>query len=288
MCVAVKHGLLFVSDPDSKQLHAYSLVDGSLTRTFGEKRTERHQSHFTANGLCLSPDGNCVLVADFFNDCVQEVRIVDGAWVRSVGKSTIQKPQYVDCNADVIVVSEWYRERISVLSWADGRLRLCIGNYGHGPGQAHRSCMWFGVRLLANGSEVAIADYNNDRICVYTLLGEFIAAVGGAGHGWDHPHDVLERVSDGSFVVAHSFMNSVVHVRRDGGHVGEFGTYGEGDGQLWRPVTVAALPSDGYLVLEVGNRRVQQFQSLHARVAWMHACARTNTNSCRRVRPKCM
>ncbi len=56
-----------------------------------------------------------MLVAEANNNRVQQVRIVDGSWVRFVGEGVLAGPQYVDCNADVIAVSEECH-RINVLS----------------------------------------------------------------------------------------------------------------------------------------------------------------------------
>jgi hypothetical protein len=165
MCVAVQHGLFAVSDSEADQLHMYSLVDGTLVRSVGSKGNGKGQFSFYLGGLCVSPDGDSVLVAeDMYNRRVQEVRIMDGSWVRFIGIGVLKKPEYVDCNADVIAVSESSNHRISVLSWMDGSVRARFGSFGSGPGQLFSPR---GVRLLADGSGVVVVDMNNHRLCVH-------------------------------------------------------------------------------------------------------------------------
>jgi hypothetical protein len=269
ICVVVPHGLVVVSDHNANKLHMYSLINGTLIRSIGSKKDGKGQFRLGCGGLCVSPDGDSVLVAEYHNNCVQQVRIVDGSWVRFVGKGVLESPQYVDCNAAVIAVSEWYH-RISVLSWADGSVRAQFGSYGSGPGQLDRPC---GVRLLADGSGVVVADLDNHRLCVFTLSGEFVTAVGSEEQGLSKPSDVLECASDGSFIVANFHGDSFIKVSRNGVHFDVYCKQGSGDGEFNHPTALAALPNDGCLVVDSGNRRVQYLARLHARLAWMRACA---------------
>jgi hypothetical protein len=262
MCVAVPHGLFAVSDHIAKQLHMYSLIDGTLIRSIGSKGTGKGQFGFTFGGLCTSPDGDSVLVAEWGNDRVQEVRIVDGSWVRFVGEGVLKKPQYVDCNADVIAVSESSNDRISVLSWADGSVRAQFS-----------SCLMNdprGLRLFADGSGVVVVDMSNHRLCVFALSGEFVAVVG-SDQGLCHPHDVLECASDGSFIVA-NWRYSLVKSSQAGVTAGVYGQRGDGngDGEFDIITALAALPNDGCLV--VHYMRVQHLTNLQTRLAWMRAC----------------
>ena len=268
MCVAVPRGLIVVSDNACK-LYVYSLIHGTLTCSIGSKGSGKGQLNFHCGGLCVSPDGDSVLVADTYNDRVQEVRIMDGSWVRFAGVGVLRGPQYVDCNADVIVVSESSNDRISVLSWADGSLRARFGSYGSGPGRLRYPR---GIRLLADGSGAVVVDFWNDRLCVFTVSGEFVTAVGSIAQGLHYPRDVLERVSDASFIVANSGC-SLVRLSRDGVSVDVHGKHESGDGELYDVTALTALPNDGYVVINANHWRVQQLADLRARLAWMRACA---------------
>jgi hypothetical protein len=83
MCVSLKHGLIVISEHDGFRgfrLHMHSLLDGSLVRSIGRKGSGKGRFMFSCGGLCVSPDGDSVLVAERYNDRVQQVKIADGSW----------------------------------------------------------------------------------------------------------------------------------------------------------------------------------------------------------------
>jgi hypothetical protein len=268
ICVVVPHGLFVVSDHKAKQLHMYSLIDGTLTRSIGSKGSGKGQFHFYLGGLCVSPDGDSVLVAERHNHRVQEVRTVDGSWVRFVGMDVLKEPECVNCNADVIVVSAWACHRISVLSWADGSVRAHFGSEGSGPGHLRYPR---GARLLGDGSGVVVADYGNHRLCVFAVSGEFMAAMG-REQGLYCPVDVLECALDNSFIVA-NLGYRLVKLSRDGVNVDVYGDQGSGDVELDDVTALVALPNGGYLAIDDNNQRVRQLAHLQARLTWLRACA---------------
>jgi hypothetical protein len=271
ICVALKHGLIIVSDCKTKQLHMHLLADGSLVRSVGSEGCGKEQFNFGYGGLCVSLDGDSVLVAERDNHRVQEVRTVDGSWVRFVGEGVLVQPQCVDCDADVIVVSEVGLDRISVLSWADGSVRARFGSWGSGPGQLNSPA---GVRLLADGSGLVVADCTNHRLCLFTLSGEFVAAIGSREQGVQYTYDVLECASDGSFILANYLgpgSHNLIKVGRDGVKVGMFGQNG-GDGEFYQPTALAALPDGGFLVRGCNGVRCSIFRDQRHRLEWIGAC----------------
>jgi hypothetical protein len=268
MCVALKHGLVIVVVNNTMQLRMYALADWSLVRTIGGRGRGKGRFNFCRGGLCVSPDGDSVLVAERGNNRVQQVRIVDGSWVRFVGEGVLEKPQCVDCNADVIAVSEWI-DRISVFSWADGSVRARFGGYGGGPSQLKHPR---GVRLLADGSGLVVADYANHRLCVFTLSGEFVAAVGSREQGLCLPCDVLECVSDGSFVVANYGSDNLIKLRRDDIKVEADGKRGIGNGEFSNPTSLAALSGSAMLVRHCDGSRCSIFRDQRHRLEWIGVC----------------
>ena len=264
MCVALKYGLVIVSNYRNQQLDIHSLADGSLVCKIGSRGSGKGQFNFYLGGLCVSPDGDSLLVAEHHNNRVQQVRIVDGSWVRFVGEGVLNRPQFVDCNADVVVVSESWNHRISVFSWADGSVRAQFGSGGSGPGQLNYPR---GVRLLADGSGLVVADENNHRLCVFTLSGEFVTAVGSREQGLYYPYDVLECASDGSFIVANTYADNLIKFSRDGAKVGVYG-----DGEFGGPTALATLPDGGLVVRERCAERFQVFRGFELRKAWINVC----------------
>ena len=270
ICVAVKHGLIIVSDDRKKQLHMHSLADGSLVRSVGSEGNGKGQFNFYYGGLCVSPDGDSVLVAeDMYNRRVQEVRIMDGSWVRFVGIGVLKEPQYADCNADVIAVSESSNHCISVLSWTDGSVRARFGSLGSGPRQLDFPC---GIRLLADGSGVVVADYWNHRLCVFALSGEFVAAAGSREQGLCLARDVLEDASDGSFIVANWGRDNLIKLSRDGVKLGVFGKGGVSNGEFTVPTALAELPGGGVLIRPCHGARCSVLRNHCHRLLWIAAC----------------
>jgi hypothetical protein len=267
MCVSVKHGIVIVSG--GSKLHLYSLATGAplpvtvVTKGFFKDKTEtlpsigqhgsgRGQFSFNYGGLSVSPDGDNVLVAEYGNNRVQEVRISDGSWVRFYGEGVLDRPQFVDCNASVIAVSERC-PRVSLLSWRDGSALAQFGSFGSGPGQLECPC---GIRLLADGRGLVVADH---RLVVFSLAGELLTAIGGKEQGLNGPHDVLECTLDDSFIVASRGSHNLLKISRDGTMLGVYGHEGSGDGEFNCPSALAALPTGGFVVREFIGSRFQVF-----------------------------
>jgi hypothetical protein len=266
MCVAVKHGVFIIScSTHDKQLHMHSLADGSLVRSVGATGSGKGQFDFDWGGLCVSPDGDSVLVAESHNNRVQQVRIVDGSWVRFVGEGVLRRPQFTDCNTDVIVVSESMCNRVSVLSWADGSVQAQFGSGGSGPGQLN----WpRGIRLLADCSEVVVADCDNNRLCVFTLGGVFVEAVGSKKHGLHHPYVVLECALVG-VIVSNIYNGNLIKFCRDGA---KSWAYGKEGGEITGLSGLAGLPDGGMVVVDRHGARCSIIHDCFHRLQWIGAC----------------
>ncbi len=270
MCVALKHGLIIVSDHETKQLHMHSLADGSLLRSIGSRGRGKGQFNFWRGGMCVSADGDSVLVAESGNNRVQQVRIVDGAWVRFVGEGVLRRPEHVDCNADVIVVSESVFSCISVLSWADGSVRAQFGSWDSGQGQLD---IPRGVRLLVDGTGLVVADSWNDRLCVFATSGEFVAALGSEEERLCLPYDVLECALDGSFIVANYLSHNLMKVSRDGVKAEVVcKTGGDNSDRFSNPTALAALPCGAMLVRHDDGLRCSFIRDQRHRLEWIGAC----------------
>ena len=71
MCVSLKHRLVILSCAYDAQLQVRSLDDGSLVRRIGSKSngSGRGQFLFRSGGLCISPSGDTVLLAELLIEC---------------------------------------------------------------------------------------------------------------------------------------------------------------------------------------------------------------------------
>ena len=249
---------------DSK-LYVYSLADGSLVRSFGGKGTGKGQFDWYFGGLCTTPRGT-LLVADSYNNRVQEVSLDDGSWVRFVGEGVLQEPNYVHCSESVIAVSETREHRLTLLSWMDGSLLARFGGEGSTDGRLKAPR---GLRLLASGGGVVVADKENNRLCIFSTTGAFLRSLP-AGRD---PCDVAECDGGTSFVVANAgAVHTLSKVSSAAGTAGgvqvvPFGKEGSKNCQFNWPVAVATIPGAPggggmeVLVLEYFNKRFQVFQA---------------------------
>ncbi len=256
MCVSLKHGLLILLNYDARQLHVHSLHDGSLVRTIGSCGIDNAKFDFIVeSGLCITPDGDSVLVAEYWNNRVQEVRVVGAEdtsqCARFIGEGVLCTPCFIDCNAEVIAVSE--QDRISMLSWRTGDVMVRFGSKGSNPGQL---CYPQSLRLLGNGARVVVADCCNLRLCVFGLDGRFFGAL-----GCDLPFDVVER-ADGEFLMTSSCTLVKLSLH--------------GSGQRCvsvRQGSLTPLPDGGLVVRHGFLGQCVVRRGLWLRVQWVAVCA---------------
>jgi hypothetical protein len=271
MCVSLKHGLIVGTECAAFggfRLYMHSLLDGSFVRSIGSVGNGKGQFLFHFGGLCLSPDGDSVLVAERFNNRVQQVKIADGSWVRFVGAGVLKCPDYVNCKTDVIAVSETCLHRISVLSWADGSVLAQFGSYGSGAGE-----LWYprGLRLLCNGKELVVADSDNNRLCLFTIYGKFVSTLTSEDGGLSEPYDVIEYGADGGFIADNQSTMNLVHVSRAGAVTDLIDSTVTSATQHNKPRALAALPEGGLVVRT--RERLHVFNGRNVRLAWITACA---------------
>ena len=251
-------GLVVVTDDINYQFYVYSLADGALVRSFGGQGSGKGQYNWYVGVRCLTPAGT-VLMADYFNKCVQEVNIDDGSHVRRWGEAVLSSPSGVDCNDSVVAVTDLEEGRVTLLSWPDGSLLRQFGSVGSGDGQLYRP---YAVRLLFDGSGVVVADQSNNRLCIFSMAGAFLRSI-----AYDMPYDVLECDGGASFIVTSWENNTVSKVSVATGAVVPFGSSGSGGEQWDQPAALAVVGPVGdhgssheLVVLEIGTQLVQVFR----------------------------
>jgi DNA-binding beta-propeller fold protein YncE len=167
---------LLVTDTDggSHAIHTFRVGDGSRLRVVGGAGDGPLQFR-SPRQVWVASDG-FVFVADHYNDRVQVLTpTLDLHGFVSV--RLLHHPSGVCANDAVIVVSEvgYGTHRISVFKRCDGALRRRFGSQGSGDGQLdgpHGLCFMPGHR------HVAVAEYVNNRVSVFSVEGEFVRHVG--------------------------------------------------------------------------------------------------------------
>ncbi len=165
---------LLVSDRDggSHAIHVFRVVDGSRLRVIGGAGDGPLQFKNPCQVWVASDDH--VFVADYGNKRVQVLtpRLDFHAFV---GVGQLVSPSGVCADDDVIVVSEWDAHRISVFKRRDGALLRRFGREGSGDGQLKEPG---GLCFMSGHRHVAVADYCNHRVSVFSVEGEFVRHVG--------------------------------------------------------------------------------------------------------------
>jgi DNA-binding beta-propeller fold protein YncE len=175
VAVSLDGSTLLVADSGARgshAIHAFRVADGSRLRVIGREGDGPLQ-FIHPYQLWIAPDGH-VFVADSANDRVQ-VLTPTLDFHCFVGVGHLVGPCGVRTDDDIIVVSEWEAHRISVFNRYDGALLRHFGSLGSGDGQLRFP---YGLCFMSGHRHVAIAEFGNHRVSVFSVEGEFIRHVG--------------------------------------------------------------------------------------------------------------
>jgi DNA-binding beta-propeller fold protein YncE len=194
---------LLVSDGDggSDAIHAFRVGDGSRLRVIGASGDGPLQFRNPRQVWVASDD--FVFVADCRNDRVQ-VLTPRLDFHSSVGVGELFRPSGVCADDDVIMVSESGASRISVFSRCDGARLRRFGTFGRGDGQLYSP---HGLCFMSGHRHVAVADWGNARVSVFSVEGEFVRHLGVGKLRW--PNGVACSAFD-ELVVADTSNRRVV------------------------------------------------------------------------------
>ena len=112
------------------------------------------------------------------------------------------------------------------------------------------------IGITVQNDELYVAEFNNHRISVFQLDGQFSHIIG-SGH-LRYPHFVAVSTNDQLLVTNHG-QYYISMFTLDGNYVGKFGTQGTGRGQLGSPTGIATDMYGFILVTERDNNRVSIF-----------------------------
>ena len=112
------------------------------------------------------------------------------------------------------------------------------------------------IGITVQNDELYVAEFNNHRISVFQLDGQFSHIIG-SGH-LRYPHFVAVSTNDQLLVTNHG-QYYISMFTLDGNYVGKFGTQGTGRGQLGSPTGIATDMYGFILVTERDNNCVSIF-----------------------------
>jgi tripartite motif-containing protein 2/3/tripartite motif-containing protein 71 len=172
---------LVVSDHfgDTHSVSMYNVVDGLRQRVIGGPAAGAGPLHFNRPTQVWITGDDHVFVADWGNHRVQVLTpgAAGGNYAASstLGVGELSSPSGVCANADIVVVSEVSRYRITVLKRSDGTIIRRMGSQGSGDGQLSSPQ---GLCFMSLDTNVAVADNTNDRVSVFGVDGTFARHVG--------------------------------------------------------------------------------------------------------------
>lgn len=260
-----EQGVMVLSNTTDGTLTVYTLdAAGRFTldpavgifgkRGSGELEFEFDAKDFYGGLLCFGEPGRA-FVAEFGNNRVQYVDVLDRLFVKMYGVGHLQGPRGVAYCPRFIAVSE-SRPGISRISMfaLDGALLRVIGSHGTGAGELQTP---MGLRFSPDMEEVIVADSANSRICKFrSSSGAFVGVAGGKAQGLDRPLDV-EVTPDGYFVANGNKSNlvqlSLDPAERHRVHCRPGKQYKE----FTRPSAISVLSTGVLVVRDSGNTRVQ-------------------------------
>jgi hypothetical protein len=163
---------LLVSDHmgGSHAIHEHDVADGSWRRVVGGLGSGRLQFDCPSQ-VCIAPD-DFVFVADNGHDRVQ-VLTPTLDFHCFVGEGELFEPTGVCANADVVVVS--VARLLSVFKRCDGAL---VRQFGCGGGDDGLLMHAGGLCFMSGDRHVAVADFSNSRVSVFSIDGQLIRHVG--------------------------------------------------------------------------------------------------------------
>jgi DNA-binding beta-propeller fold protein YncE len=150
---------------DKKGVVSFNLNDHSLHKRF-ETSLDRPE------GICLSPNGSSLYVAEFGKDRVVEVDVDKDKIIGSVGSEGQGNGQlngpvgiYLSADSEYVLVSEQDNHRISVFKTCDLSFVKHIGSKGNEANQLNSP---YGLYCDDNCT-IFVSDYYNNRVTILSL-----------------------------------------------------------------------------------------------------------------------
>lgn len=228
---------------------------------------------FQPFGVCASPDGTYLFIADSGNDCVQVLTLPSGEYVRTIGGDdcVFKFPTFLCMSPDgnLLFVADSGHNCVHMLQTSDFQVVRTIGSQ-----HADRTDVdgWFdypqGMCLSPDGERLYVVDSENNRLQTFRVSdGAHLRTIMPTGSksksqtdgGFDWPCGMSMSV-DGQFLFVADHHNCRIQVLRadNGAFVRKFGREGSGNCEFACVNGVCPTPVDDLLVIvDDGNHRVQ-------------------------------
>ena len=255
-------GNLWIADWYNNRIEEFSSNGGFVT-TVGGSGTGTGQFRVPI-GIAADLSGN-IWVADSGNDRI-EIFSSSGGFVGTIGGPGNGDAQFSDPHgmtvdaAGNIWVADSANNRVQEFNSSGGYLGQ-VGVYGSGNGQLNYPT---GVAVTPSGN-IWITDYYNNRLEEFSSNGEF--AIGWQFREWERSAYLpcgLAIAPSGDIWVADTGNDRMEEFSSDGSYLGQFGSFGHGNGQFDNPIDVAFDSSGNMWISDCWNNRVQEFANTPA------------------------
>ena len=211
-----------------------------------------------SHGIAFGRDGMWA-VTDNSNHCVwifdRQDQLVKKFGSEGTGNGEFKSPFGAAFDANNhLYVTDTHNHRVQKFDIASTDTYLFqfkFGSQGSGHGKLDVP-----VGITLQNGKLYISEYNNHRISVFQLDGQFSHIIGSGCV--QYPWHIAVSSND-QLLVANSGHHCISIFTLNGNYVGKFGTQGTGRGQLSSPVGIATDMYGFILVTEYGNNRVSIF-----------------------------
>ena len=210
-------------------------------------------------GSCVMLDGRIAVADTHYHRVVFFDQ--QGTVVGMLGEEGNAPAQFIypvgvtqDAHGHLYVAEYGGNDRVQKFT-ADGKFVLAIGKSGTQPGEFQRPS-----GVVWREGVVYVADAINNRIQAFQDDGQFLRVVADAETAClYYPYDVALAPDDTLFVVEYG-GGRVSQISLDGKLLGQYGSPGRGEGQLYTPWGIAVSKSGKVAIADTGNRRVVELQ----------------------------
>ena len=260
LCLSHDNKRLFVTDMGNHLVQVLNKEDGTFIQTIGNGQGKGPgQFLYTPWGVCISPDGRELYVADQGNHRINVFNTIDGTSTRSFGQGQIKYPLDVCVSRDgeELYVSETFNLNggIQVLRISDGSRVRTIGNELDQNDSTDGLCLSPDNELLfvACGKKIEVFRTRDGAHVLSSVFDEEDGKLSGI---------CLSPNGEELYVTNSKFLYSQVYVLRteDGSLIRTLGDHGQNQGEFISPQGVCVSPDGEMFVADTGNYRVQVFQ----------------------------
>ena len=144
----------------------------------------------------VASDGGHVFVTDQMKCRVIKCSATTGELVAAAGRSSgvpegfdnphglaLSEPAQGSADAPILFVSDHKNHRIVALDASSLSFRFAFGRWGFGDGELLEP-----LDIAVHGEHLLVADSGNRRLCLFTLTGDFVRALGPEGPGSQFAH----------------------------------------------------------------------------------------------------